>query len=193
MNKKILGIGILFVLLAAGTVMAFRGNFTGTEQGFDSDAMEQIRTAIENNDFQAWKQIHENNLTEENFNAIKKRTQERVNLMEERNQAREEIQTAIQNGDYTAWKTLMEENNNPRNEEMLSAVNEENFHLFSEMHNAMQSGDFDSAQQIREELGLEQGFKGMNNMNQFQKNYRNTNFVDSDGDGICDNSGNRRR
>ena len=54
MNNKILGIGILFVLLAAGTAMAFKGNF-GTGLEFNSDAMQEIKTAIENNDFQEWK------------------------------------------------------------------------------------------------------------------------------------------
>jgi len=157
MNNKILGIGILFVLLAAGTAMAFKGNF-GTGLEFNSDAMQEIKTAIENNDFQEWKQLQENQLTEENFNAIR-------NTMQERNQNREKmtenmkaIQTTIENQDYATWKTLMEENNNPRNTEMLSIITEDNFSLLSEMHSAMQSGDIETAKTIMEELGLENGF-----------------------------------
>ncbi len=158
MNNKILVVGILFVLLAAGTAMAFRGNFgTGTE--FDSETRQQMQTAIENNDFQAWKQLQENNLTEENFNAIKERMQERNQNRKEMQLMQEEIQTAIENNDFTAWKALMKENNNPRNTEMLSVINENNFFLFSEMHSAIQSQDFETAQSIREQLGIENGFK----------------------------------
>ena len=166
MNNKILGIGLLFVLLAAGTAMAFGGNF-GTGFGFDSEARNQIQTAIENNDFQAWKQLQENNLTEENFNAIRNRMQERNQNREEMQAEMEAIQTAIENNDYKTWKTLMEQNNNPRNTEILSLVTEENFSLFSEMHSAMQSGDFETAKQIREKLGLGQGmqFKGRQKIN----------------------------
>jgi len=156
MNNKILGIGLLFVLLAAGTAVAFGGNL-GIGQGFDSDARQEIKTAVENGDFQAWKQLHENNLTEENFNAIRGRMQERIQNREEMQLNMEEIQTAIENKDYSAWKTLMEENNS-RNSIILSVVTEDNFDLFSEMHSAMQSGDFETAKQIKEELGLENGF-----------------------------------
>jgi len=183
MNKKILGIGILFLLLAAGTVMAFRGDFAGAMNAFDSDEMQQMKTAIENGDYETWKTLQEQNLTEENFNAIRERTQQRIQNREEMQLMQEEIQTAIENQDYTAWKALMEENNNPRNTMMLSVITEDNFSLFSEMHNAMQSGDIETAKTISEELGLEQGigFKERHGMSfQFNKNFRMNPDDDSD-------------
>jgi len=163
MNKTIIaGTGILFVLLAIGTVMAFNGNGI---QGIDSEIMQQIRTAIENNDFQQWKQLQESTLTEENFNAIKERMQGRTQEREQMPAQNQEIQTAIENQDYTTWKTLMEESNNPQKEEMLSAINEENFHLLSEMQEARESGNFETAKTIMEELGIQQnGFRGRNKM-----------------------------
>jgi DNA-directed RNA polymerase beta' subunit len=169
MNKKILGLAAVFVvLLTIGTAMAFGGNFMGTATGFNSDVIQQIKTAITNNDFPAWKQLHESMLTEENFNALKERTQERNQNREEMQLMQQEIQTAIENGDYEAWVSLMQENNNPRNEAMLSAITEDNFSLLKEMHQAMQSGDFETANQIREELGIQNmgksRFRGMHGM-----------------------------
>lgn len=164
MKNKLIGIGILFVLLAIGTAMAFRGNF-GTGQGFDSDKMEQIQTAIENGDYATWKQLHENNLTEENFNAIREKMQERTQARKEIQAKMQEIQTAIENQDYAAWKQLMEENNNQENEMMLSVITEDNFYLLSELHDEKASGDFEAVKAIMEELGIEKGdFRGKNRM-----------------------------
>ena len=163
MNKTIItGTGILFVLLAIGTVMAFNGNGI---QGIDSGIMQQVRTAIENNNFQQWKQLQESTLTEENFNAIRERMQGKTQQREKMQAQNQEIQTAIENQDFGTWKTLMTESNNPAKEAMLSAINEENFYLLSEMHSAMESKDFETAKTIMEELGIQQnGFRGRNKM-----------------------------
>ena len=68
MNKKIIGIsGILFVLLAAGTAMAFQGNPMNSETpveerpNYNPELHEQMETAIENQDYDAWIQLREDN------------------------------------------------------------------------------------------------------------------------------------
>jgi len=86
---------------------------------------------------------------------------DRGNISPERQQAMEEarqemetyhdaIQTALDNGDYEAWKTAMD--SHPR---ITDIINADNFGQFVQMHNYMQEGDFEAAQEIRDELGLE--------------------------------------
>jgi hypothetical protein len=63
----------------------------------------------------------------------------------------EQIESAMLNGDYQTWKQIHEDNNLPiRNIELT----EENFAKMTQMHNAMESGDFQTANAIREELGF---------------------------------------
>lgn len=79
---------------------------------------------------------------------------DKVAAMEEHHEAmeayHEAMQTAIENGDYAAWKEAVD--SVPR---ITDFVNESNFDQFVQMHNYMQDGDFEAAQEIRDELGLE--------------------------------------
>ena len=104
----------------------------------------EARTAIDNNDFQGWKQAMNSELTEDRFNHMKERHGE----MQEH---RTEMEAAILQG-YDAWKALVEEH--PRGR-ITEVITEDNFDKFVEMHNAKQNGDFETAQQIAEELGLQ--------------------------------------
>ena len=78
----------------------------------------------------------------------------------------EELQAlteAIENGDYATWKALMEE----RLDRMKAELTEENFNLLVEKHNqmkersqlrerirdALENGDYETAAQLREQLG----------------------------------------
>ncbi len=68
-----------------------------------------------------------------------------------------EIIAAIEAGDYDAWKALQ-----PEGSPFLDVITAENFGRIREMHEAMKSGDMETAETIREELGLpEMGPKGM--------------------------------
>jgi hypothetical protein len=60
---------------------------------------------------------------------------------------------AIESGDYAAWSAL-HANSNGR---MASAINESNFYLLKEMHDARETGDLARVQEIRSELGLNNG------------------------------------
>ena len=62
-------------------------------------------------------------------------------------QMREEVRTALENRDYNAWHDAM----TPK---ILDYINESNFNTFADMQEAIQSGDKDTAEALRQELGL---------------------------------------
>ena len=70
---------------------------------------------------------------------------------EESKAIHEEIKTAVENRDYEAWQTLMAEKQGPNYE----LITEENFETFAQMHEAMMAGDYETAQSLHEELGLD--------------------------------------
>lgn len=108
-----------------------------------------IKEAIENEDYDAWHSLIEAQLSEENFNTLA----EHHNEMSEKMQA---IQDALDSGDYDAWVAAM--NKKMRNP-LLDVITEENFDTFVRFHEAQQSGDFETAQQLADELGLN-NFRG---------------------------------
>ncbi len=62
---------------------------------------------------------------------------------------RAEMDQIFADRDYEAWKEVIE--SKPK---ITDYVNEENFDRFAEMHELMQSGDKEAADEIRKELGL---------------------------------------
>jgi hypothetical protein len=68
-----------------------------------------LRNAIENRDFEAWKNLMQSQLTEENFNVLVERHQEMEENMGENQQLREQIREAMQSGDYETAKQLREQ------------------------------------------------------------------------------------
>jgi len=85
---------------------------------------------------------------------------DRVAAIEENHQAMEQyhdaIQTAIENGDYNAWKEAID--SVPR---ITDFINQDNFDQFAQMHKYMEEGDFEAADAIRDELGINQVGLGM--------------------------------
>lgn len=61
----------------------------------------------------------------------------------------EAIEEAIESGDYDAWVELMDGRGR-----ITTVVTEDNFETFAAMHEAMEDGDIEEAQALREELGL---------------------------------------
>lgn len=102
---------------------------------------------------------------------------------------------AFNSADYAVWKDLMEESDH--NGRVLEVINEENFNEFVKAHNAAADGDFETANAIRAELGLNNGegprdgtgFRGQGKrLNQNRNEIRNdAGFIDDNGDGVCDN------
>jgi hypothetical protein len=67
----------------------------------------------------------------------------------------EEMQQAFETLDYDAWYALMTENE--RHGRVVDVVTESNFVKFAEAHQAAENGDFETAAQLRAELGLNNG------------------------------------
>lgn len=76
---------------------------------------------------------------------------EHEQMMEQMQEEREAIQAAIDAGDYQAWKDIID--SRPRITDVITA---DNFDQFVQMHKYMQEGDFEAADTIRDELGLDQ-------------------------------------
>lgn len=110
------------------------------EHGADIDTGERmaVKSAIESGDYDTWADLTEGrcgNVNEDTFNEIT----ERHNLVED----------ALESGDYGTWADLMDGRGR-----VSEVINEDNFDTFVKMHEAMEDGDYDTAQEIREELGL---------------------------------------
>ena len=62
---------------------------------------------------------------------------------------------AFSNNDYYSWFELMQQALG--NHRVTEKINVDNFDVFSQMHNAMLSGDTETADELRASLGLGQG------------------------------------
>ena len=69
----------------------------------------------------------------------------------------ESMQESFESADYEAWYALMTEDG--RHPKILDKVTEDNFEQFAEMKQAFIDGDFETGQQLREELGFGMGMK----------------------------------
>jgi hypothetical protein len=111
----------------------------------------------------------------------------------------EQLEAAMEARDYDLWVSIREENNLPSRGKIFSVLNEDNFEKFVEMHEANEAGDIETSNAIRAELGLGQGMRshgGSGNkgngqgMGQASRgSCAGGNYIDSDGDGNCDNLG----
>lgn len=109
-------------------------------------------------------------------------------------QRHEVMKKAFEESDYNAWKEQM----NGRGR-VSDVVTQENFSRFAEAHRLGEAGETAKADEIRKELGLRtsngertgDGYgkgRGMGRGNGEHRGQNNGgNFVDSNGDGKCDN------
>lgn len=67
---------------------------------------------------------------------------------------RDSVKEAVTNGDYDSWSSLLHDRNQERFDEAEARINEENFALHQELAEAIQNGDTERAQELREELGI---------------------------------------
>ena len=67
----------------------------------------------------------------------------------------EAMENAFNALDYTSWLSLMTGNGN--NPKVVQVVNADNFATFAKAHEAMESGDLTTANELRAELGLNNG------------------------------------
>jgi hypothetical protein len=98
----LLAIMLVGVMGTAGIAAAF-GGFWGA--GFiNSEQRTAIKQAIENNDYNAWKDAIIATLTQENFNKLV----ERYKVISERRELQNAVKQAIKEGNYTAYREAME-------------------------------------------------------------------------------------
>lgn len=100
MEKKTLGViaFAMFTVLAFGAVSAF-GGFGNNMSEEDREAMD---TVMESGDFEAWKSLMQSQLTEERFNEMRARNQERAEF-------RDLMQEARESGNYSKIQELKSE------------------------------------------------------------------------------------
>jgi len=162
--NKIMAFAIISVALIAtiSAVSAFPFGWPNV------DKRDAINHAIGSKDYIAWKEIMQNELTEEKFNAIIERHEKfsgrmagkEISMKRQKecfflSCGKEEIKPlldTIESGDYDAWKSAFDILEKPL--KAAETVTEENFKRFAEMVKAMQNGDFETANSISEELGL---------------------------------------
>ena len=142
MNKTTTGIIALIIgiLAISGTAFAFGW-------GLNSENREAIEDAIEANDYNAWKEAMIETLTEEEFNKLVEMNQNRK-IAEQNKQIAEK---ALEEGDYETWKEAMEILERPKITELIT---EENFDTFVKLHEAKMNGDYETIQELSEELGF---------------------------------------
>ncbi|MBD3156727.1 hypothetical protein GF369_02760 [Candidatus Peregrinibacteria bacterium] len=148
-------------------------------QGEQKGKLEEVRQAVENNDYDAWAELTQDhpraaelfgNITADNFHLLNEMHQAKQNgdmekakeladqlgfqpgpknknMNKGKFRMREEVQTALENRDYNAWHEAI-------TPPVLDYINEENFDTFVDMHEAIQSKDMETANSLREQLGL---------------------------------------
>jgi len=134
-------LALMIIFAALGTASAYRGNLSG----MNSESRENIVNAIETNNYQAWNEAMSNRLTEENFNKCVERHEARSEMREHREYKRQ----AIEAGDYGAFLVAAE--NWPK---LPNIQDEGDFKLLVEIHKAKLDGDYDTVNELREQLGL---------------------------------------
>jgi len=101
MKNQTIGVFVVaaFAVLAIGGVAAFgfgNGFMAGNSDSTEMQAFhEKVQTAVENNDFVAWKSLMESQLTQDNFNQMV----EMHDQMQEMQDLRQQLRDAIANGD----------------------------------------------------------------------------------------------
>jgi hypothetical protein len=164
-NKYTLGIAVFSVLLLlqVSSVSAFGfGNWfnQGADQETIREEQESLKTAIENEDYSAWKSVMENIveriqsfITQDNFDKLVNQSNEAEEIKEEQ----EALQTAIENEDYDSWKSLME-----------AKLTEETFNQLVERENQMNEGN-----PMNRERKFDSGnFSAPDNMKMNNRNFR---------------------
>lgn len=183
-KKTIITLSALIAAAALGT-SAFvyaHGNDGFAGFGFRAEGNAEVKEAMDNGDYQAWKNLVSQKAdefaSEENFDNMKQvhdlmaegNVEEAEALREElgmpgkghgrRVGDRLEMKQYIESGDYEGWKAAMEEKLNERLghlEELESNISEETFNGLVEAHNLAESGDYEAARQIRDDLGFPGG------------------------------------
>ncbi|MFH1399871.1 MAG: hypothetical protein ABIG95_07245 [Candidatus Woesearchaeota archaeon] len=136
--------GLLITILVLGVIAVGAVSAFG---GFGN--REQVRAALDANDYTAWKQAMESGLTQERFEQMKQKNMRHVQDIE----SRQAMRKAIENADYDGWKTIVE-GMEPTPFIAEKILTQEDFNTLVEIHQARQNKDFDRVSVLQETLGL---------------------------------------
>jgi len=102
---------------------------------------------MENGDYDSWRNAMNADLTEERFNTMRQRHQEMA-------EHHEVVEAALESGDFEVWQEAMGDRG------MASEMTEDGFTIMQQVHAAMEDGDVELAQTLRNQLHEELGIEG---------------------------------
>ena len=139
----------IFVLLALMLVgiVAAAGSASAFGRHFGQEDREEIKQAVESNDYDAWKNLMSEKLTQDNFDKLVERHENRA----EHRENMEAVKAAIDSGDYDAYVDAVDSIENLPEEHV--TMSEETFDIVVQMHQARQYSDHETAKELREQLG----------------------------------------
>jgi hypothetical protein len=161
-SKKTTIIGIVALMLLG--IVAIAGSVSANRFGFNLGASNMqgtntaVQTAIDNNNFNAWKAAIESTLTQTNFDKLV----EMHKSMSEKQTAEQAVRDAINSGDYNAYVSAMNTLNNLVSS--MTPVNESEFSKLVQQYQAWQGGNLtkgpadQGSQHMGRGLGMGNGF-----------------------------------
>ncbi len=190
LNRKIaipVAIATVATVATIGIATAFASTPEGAKAfgfGWMNQGSEAAAQALENNDYQSWKDTIQAKVTEftsqEKFDQLRQLEQLRkdgkydeastlaqeLGLPGRHGQGsadKEAMQSAIENNDFSAWKTAMENRVTQKQQhlsDLSGKINEDTFNKMVTAHQLRQEGKTDEARAIMEEMGFQQGRGG---------------------------------
>lgn len=146
MKKKFVGV---FALLAIGLLLS-----TATASAFGPrwfENSDELHQAIEDGDYDTWKELRVERLTEERFEEVQERHQER----QERMQGEKSLREAIEDADYGAYSEAV-----LAIHPEASVISESDFEILVELHQARMSGDMDLVEELQDDIDFAPGMFG---------------------------------
>lgn len=149
MKKMLIGLlALLTIGLVASSSAVLAFGFGKGRMG-DVESYDAVRDAIENNDYEAWIEAMNSQLSEEVFNSHVERHNERIAWAEEngidldaQRTAHDAMREAIDSNDYEAYLEAVAALEKATGKESPRSLDEEDFEKLVEMHEARESGDF---------------------------------------------------
>lgn len=181
-RKELVVMAVLTIVISAGVTTAFAHRAMGPN--IDPAQRDAIQEAIANGDYQAWSDLTTGQgrmaevINQDNFSqlaaleqarqagdfeaarvieeelGLPERMGQREGLGQGQKMFRDDVQhqvieEAINNNDYQAWLDLQ-----PEGSRMTELINQDNFSKLVAIHQAMEDNDWQTAKQLKEELGL---------------------------------------
>jgi hypothetical protein len=179
-TKKILGVGLVGLSMA-GIALAANGEFGSQGKGM-LQQNENLQVALDNQDYNGFIST----LEEVNPRAAERMTEERFQGMVDRHEQRDAISDAVENNDYDAWVAAVSVIH--EGEDISEIVSEDDFATLVAIHEAREDGDFETVNELREDLDFKPRFGRFGDFNGLGSEGR-TSTPKEDGSGFGMRSG----